>query len=371
MFFQQDSIGEPLRRRLRIGLSPRELEADAKAEVERASPSVEPSGGLLGNCRSFNAIACRNSRRKNESSTFVVAGHCFPNFPNAETQLPVAFTPDTLGGDMTDPQSQHDRRKRGPWLFVATAFLLLVAVAFSLLLPYYQQRQVLVGIERRGGRVQVVHVGPEWLHGWLPSVFCRVYSVDVADMELSDDHLASISAVCDPQELYLQQTQVGDAGLQHLTHMLNLRVLWLDGTSITDAGLKHLISLPTLKNLRLDGTQITDEGLEHLPSLSNLAELSLNQTGIHGAGLKHVASLPELERIELNQTQLDDASLRHLSGLRNLTILSLEGTAISDAGLEHLSSSSSLKFLYLADTQVTPAGVKKLHAALPDCQIDY
>ena len=46
MFIQQNSVGEPLRRRLRIGLSPRELEVDAKAEAEGASPSVEPSGGV-------------------------------------------------------------------------------------------------------------------------------------------------------------------------------------------------------------------------------------------------------------------------------------------------------------------------------------
>ena len=70
--FQQNSVGEPLRRRLRIGLSPRELEADAQAEAEGASPSVEPSGGSLRERLSFNATACQNSRRRNESSTFVV-----------------------------------------------------------------------------------------------------------------------------------------------------------------------------------------------------------------------------------------------------------------------------------------------------------
>ncbi len=49
-FLQQHRFGEPLRRRLRIGLSPRELEADAKAEAEGASPSVEPSGGSAPDC---------------------------------------------------------------------------------------------------------------------------------------------------------------------------------------------------------------------------------------------------------------------------------------------------------------------------------
>ena len=68
----QTNGGRPSRHRLRIGLSPRELEADAKAEAEGVVPSVEPSGGLFGNCRSFNTSASRNSRRKNENSTFVV-----------------------------------------------------------------------------------------------------------------------------------------------------------------------------------------------------------------------------------------------------------------------------------------------------------
>ncbi|MAG92418.1 MAG: hypothetical protein CMJ48_01520 [Planctomycetaceae bacterium] len=43
--FLQNSIGEPLRRRLRIDPSLHELRVDAKAEVEGASLSVEPSGG--------------------------------------------------------------------------------------------------------------------------------------------------------------------------------------------------------------------------------------------------------------------------------------------------------------------------------------
>ncbi len=72
MFSSKTVLASPFRRRLRIGLSPRELEADAKAKAEGAVPSVEPSGGLLGNCRSFNTIACQKSRKKSESSTFVV-----------------------------------------------------------------------------------------------------------------------------------------------------------------------------------------------------------------------------------------------------------------------------------------------------------
>ncbi len=65
--FQQNSVGEPLRRRLRTGLSPRELEVDAKAEAEGASPSVEPSGGFVGNC----GVSLRSPRRMRAGETKV------------------------------------------------------------------------------------------------------------------------------------------------------------------------------------------------------------------------------------------------------------------------------------------------------------
>ena len=61
--FQQNSVGKPLRRRLRIGPSP-SVRVDAKAEAEGAVPSVEPSGGETVAWTSSQSICLRPSKAR-------------------------------------------------------------------------------------------------------------------------------------------------------------------------------------------------------------------------------------------------------------------------------------------------------------------
>src|SRR5439155_26206044 len=60
-----------------------------------------------------------------------------------------------------------------------------------------------------------------------------------------------------------------------------------------------------------------------------------------------------------------------LSSLPKLTYLNLGGNGISDAGLESLVASKSLTTLEIHGTKVTEAGAYKLHAALPNCRIEW
>ncbi len=46
--------------------------------------------------------------------------------------------------------------------------------------------------------------------------------------------------------------------------MPKLRTLWLDATQLTDAGLAQLKGLSTLKNLSLTKTKVTSSGVEAL-----------------------------------------------------------------------------------------------------------
>ena len=49
-----------------------------------------------------------------------------------------------------------------------------------------------------------------------------------------------------------------------LAGLTGLQRLFLDGTEITDAGLKHLEGLKRLERLGVDSTMVTDAGLERL-----------------------------------------------------------------------------------------------------------
>src|SRR5205807_9759366 len=59
-------------------------------------------------------------------------------------------------------------------------------------------------------------------------------------------------------------TEIGDAGLAHLSALPKLTVLRLQGTGVTDAGLGQLKKMTTLASLYLDGTRVTEAGVAEL-----------------------------------------------------------------------------------------------------------
>lgn len=64
------------------------------------------------------------------------------------------------------------------------------------------------------------------------------------------------------------------------------RTTWLDDTQVTDAGLEHLKGLTGLVQLSLINTEITDRGLEHLKGLSELQTLDLRRTQVTYKGVE-------------------------------------------------------------------------------------
>jgi hypothetical protein len=165
-----------------------------------------------------------------------------------------------------------------------------------------------------------------------------------------------------PFGLYLNGTNVGDAGLKELAHLKNLQLLNLDATKVTDAGLKELVGLKSLQSLSIPSVKVTDAGLKELARLKNLRSLSLHlTTQVTGAGLKELASLKNLESLDLRlNTEVTDAVLKELAGLKNLQYLDLDRTQVTDAGLKELANVKSLQSLDLSGTQVTDAGMKEL-----------
>jgi hypothetical protein len=92
---------------------------------------------------------------------------------------------------------------------------------------------------------------------WQP--FCRP-PTDRQNGPLSDrhPHLTSL------RELHLDNTDISDAGLQHLDSLRSLRELHLSGTNVTDAGLAHLRGFTGLKWLSLANTDVTDDGIAEI-----------------------------------------------------------------------------------------------------------
>ncbi|MEO2031090.1 MAG: leucine-rich repeat domain-containing protein, partial [Planctomycetaceae bacterium] len=124
----------------------------------------------------------------------------------------------------------------------------------------------------------------------------------------------------------LNDTQITDAGLEHVRGLTSLETLALDNTQITDAGLEHLKGLTSLDWLYLHNTQITDAGLERLKGMTSLTWIDISNTQITDAGLEHLSGLTSLEKLYLHHTQITDAGLEHLTGMTSLDSLALDHT---------------------------------------------
>ena len=140
----------------------------------------------------------------------------------------------------------------------------------------------------------------------------------------------------------------------------HLEELDFSGRKLTNEQLKYLGGVICLKKLNLRDTQITDAGLEHLRSLPALQILDLSETAITDEGLKIVAAYPRLTNLALQRTRVSDAGVLHLQPLRNLACLDLGNTSITDESLKTVRKFKMLYFLNLAGTQTTDTGLMDL-----------
>ena len=87
-----------------------------------------------------------------------------------------------------------------------------------------------------------------------------------------------------------------DRDVPLLSGLATLIVLDLSGSRVTDKGLAHLKGLTSLEHLDLRDTPVTDKGLHAIKGLTALRLLDLAKTKVTAAGVKDLQrALPELE----------------------------------------------------------------------------
>jgi hypothetical protein len=91
----------------------------------------------------------------------------------------------------------------------------------------------------------------------------------------------------------------------HLAGLSNLEWLWLDSTQVTDAGLAHLTGLTGLQHINLNFTPVTDAGLMHLKGLTGLRELEIELGNIHVTE----EGVAELQRALPGLVVIDDSEI--------------------------------------------------------------
>jgi serine/threonine protein kinase len=137
---------------------------------------------------------------------------------------------------------------------------------------------------------------------------------------------------------------VVDDDLERFKGLQSLSMLYLQNTNVGDAGIGHLSDLPELDYVNLVATKVTDKALAPL------------------------ARLPQLSRLYVSRCSLGDAAVPILRDMK-LTELTLDGTQITFEGLKQLAGNSSLRHMTVTHLGLTREQLQQLSDLLPNCQI--
>jgi hypothetical protein len=254
-------------------------------------------------------------------------------------------------------------------VLILTAVLAVVLAWGNRVVTRYNARQ---RIEELPAKVEI-EAGPAWIARWFGTGVGKYFDqVTVIDLTGCDDSsapididgrlLPNIGRQAALRKLNLgRMAQVDDRYLAAIAGLGQLEELILDETNVTDDGLRHLSNLRQLRKLSLYAAhRVSDPGLAHLAALNHLEVLDLSETQAADACGETLAQLGELRRLNLAHTPVGDAVAQRLRGLSQLEYLNLSGTKVTSQGLAHLTELIQLKELYLADTAVDDSGLNHL-----------
>ncbi len=183
-----------------------------------------------------------------------------------------------------------------------------------------------------------------------------------------DRNLAYISGLTELEEIDLEDSMIGDAGLQHLKGMKKLKKLDIGNRNypvshkITDAGMVHLNNLKSLEELKLPHAGVTDIGLARLAGLNALKKLNVGRD-VTDEGMAALAKMKSLEDLDLSCPNITDAGLAELCRGSSLKSLTINRCKVTDASLANVANLKSLEYLSLANVPINGAGL----AALKQC----
>jgi len=181
-----------------------------------------------------------------------------------------------------------------------------------------------------------------------------------------DKHLAHVASFTELEYLDLRDTQIGDAGMAHLTGLTKLRKLYVSSNPLTgnisDAGMAYLKNLKSLEDLGLPFRGITDAGIEHLTKLDSLKKINISGDGITDKSLKIIAKMKSVEDLKIldHNHNITDAGIKELAESTSLKALYIQGCSITNKGLASLSKMITLTKLKLIRLQINGEGLAAL-----------
>lgn len=113
----------------------------------------------------------------------------------------------------------------------------------------------------------------------------------------TDADLVQVAKFVHLKDLYLRNTQIGDAGINSIRGLRELKLLAVSHTRITDKSMDIVAGFENLEHLRINGTRVTDAGLARVVQLKKLNYLETRGPSITESGLKPFRGRPDLHLV--------------------------------------------------------------------------
>ncbi len=181
---------------------------------------------------------------------------------------------------------------------------------------------------------------------------------------ITDEGLANIAVLDCLKTLHLPSATT-DVAMRRLARArLPLQSLWLEGSQVGNAGAQYLAAFPNLTYLNVSATQVTGDGLRSLRTLNQLTTLHADNLELSDEFCDTLRQLPELRKVSILNSNITDRGVAILAGHPQLELLYLGGTQVTDQGLEWLARSRSIIRVGYSE-RMSPEAIKKFELRNP------
>jgi Leucine-rich repeat (LRR) protein len=189
----------------------------------------------------------------------------------------------------------------------------------------------------------------------------------LADLHLNDEHAISLSRMTSLKYSYLNSNEIGDKGVEALSHHPGIVKLALGDNHITDLGLVSISKYSHAKSLDVSNNPVTDDGLAALGKDDWLESLALAGDYFTDKGLIALSKSSHLSKLFIfnpsgKPSSISDVGISAIASKHNLKFIMLRGLNIGTKTILTLSTNPNLQYVDLRETmnQVAPKAVAQL-----------
>jgi serine/threonine protein kinase len=178
--------------------------------------------------------------------------------------------------------------------------------------------------------------------------------------DLAPADLQKLAAISTLRSLDLSESNVDDNGLSVLSPTSALTTLEVEDTVVGDIGVQSLIAKsPMLEVLRIGGTRCTADVLTAVAKLKHLTDLSLRSLPISDADVAMIRPIVHLRTLDLGHTKIGDGAMQYVINMPVLENLILDRTNVTATGIDQLGTQGLIVTLSLRGTKIGDAGAEQ------------